>query len=249
MRVLVTNDDGINSPGIHALADALREIAEVVIVAPDRDRSGASHSVTLSRPLYVNHLAEDIISVQGTPTDCVHLAMMGLLDKLPDMVVSGINAGFNLGDDVIYSGTVGAALEGRFLGLPSIAVSLARDSKHLQTAAIVARRLVHHLKAHLLREVNTLNVNVPDVLIEDIGGYDVTRLGSRHWAEPAVEQKDPYGRTIYWIGSLGDENDASMGTDFYAVKHNKVSITPVNIDLTSYHSFDNVTNWLEKFAN
>ena len=249
MRILVTNDDGVNSPSIQVLADALREVAEVIIVAPDRDRSGASHSVTLSRPVYVTHLAEDVISVQGTPTDCVHLAVMGLLDKKPDMVVSGINLGFNLGDDVIYSGTVGAALEGRFLGLPSIAVSLAKDSRHYETAAIVTRRLIHDLQDHLLQQVVTLNINVPDALIEDIKGYEVTRLGSRHSAEAAVKQKDPRGRTSYWIGDFGDEDDASIGTDFHAIKHNKVSITPLNTDLTCYRSFDKIANWLHVFTN
>ena len=248
MRILVTNDDGVHAPGIEVLATALREIAEVVIVAPDRDRSGASHSLTLSRPLYVNKLRDDLISVQGTPTDCVHLALTGLLDQVPDIVVSGINNGANLGDDIIYSGTVGAALEGRFLGFPSIAVSLTGEHRHYETAAIMTRRLIHYLQETSLEQVATLNINVPDVLIEDIKGFEVTRLGSRHCAEPAVRQEDPRGRTIYWIGAVGNENDASRGTDFYAVRHNKVSITPLNIDLTCYKSFDDVAHWINNFS-
>lgn len=247
MRILITNDDGVNAPGIHALADALSEIAEVVIVAPDRDRSGASHSLTLSRPLYVTHVSENVYSVQGTPTDCVHLALTGLLEEKPDIVVSGINAGANMGDDVLYSGTVGAALEGRFLGFPSVAVSLVGGHQHYQTAAIVVRRLVHYLQRFSLSKATTLNVNVPDVLIEEIAGFEVTRLGSRHCAAPAIKQTDPRGREIFWIGAAGDENDAAQGTDFFAVKHNNVSITPLDIDLTCYRSFEDVAHWVEDF--
>lgn len=249
MRILVTNDDGVNAPGILILAEALREIADVVVVAPDRNRSGASHSLTLSRPLYVTHLKDDVVSVQGTPTDCVHLALTGLLDKVPDIVVSGINAGANMGDDVIYSGTVGAALEGRFLGFPSIAVSLVEDFKHYETAAIVVRRLVKHLINSNLQKTATLNINVPDVLIEQIEGFEVTRLGSRHSAEPAIKQTDPRGRDIYWIGAAGQENDSTQGTDFYAVRHNRVSITPLDVDLTNYRGFDEVSHWLDGFQD
>lgn len=247
MRILVTNDDGVNAPGIIALAEALREIADVVIVAPDRNRSGASHSLTLSRPLYVEHLSDDVISVQGTPTDCVHLALTGLLDVVPDIVVSGINAGANLGDDVVYSGTVGAALEGRFLGFPSLAVSLLEDNTDYKTAAIVVRDIVQHLLKCNLRKTTTLNINVPNIPLEKIEGYDITRLGSRHSAEPAIKQRDPRGRDIYWIGAVGAENDSTQGTDFYAVRHNRVSITPLDVDLTNYQSFDEVSHWVEKF--
>lgn len=247
MRILVTNDDGVYAPGIQALAKALSEIGEVVIVAPDRDRSGASHSLTLSNPLKVTHIEENIISVQGTPTDCVHLALTGLLDKVPDIVVSGINAGANMGDDVIYSGTVGAAMEGRFLGLPAIAISLLEGEHHYyETAAIVARRLINDLKSNKLDNTMVLNVNVPDVLIEDLEGYEITRLGSRHCAEPAIEQIDPRGRKIYWIGTVGNENDAGEGTDFHAVRENKVSITPLKIDLTDYEAFNEVSDFIEK---
>lgn len=247
MRILVTNDDGVHAPGIAVLAEALREIAEVVIVAPDRDRSGASHSLTLSRPLSVQKIKDDVYSVQGTPTDCVHLALTGLLEQTPDIVVSGINAGANMGDDVIYSGTVGAALEGRFLGFPSIAVSLVGEHKHYQTAAIVIRQLVHYLQSCQLQKATTLNVNVPDVLIEDIKGFEVTRLGSRHCAAPAIKQTDPRGREIYWIGAAGDENDADQGTDFFAVRNNQVSITPLDVDLTCFRSFDEVGTWVDAF--
>lgn len=249
MRILVTNDDGVNAPGITALAEALREIADVVVVAPDRNRSGASHSLTLSRPLYVEHLSENVISVQGTPTDCVHLALTGLLDVVPDIVVSGINAGANLGDDVVYSGTVGAALEGRFLGFPSLAVSLVEDNTHYRTAAIVVRDIVKHLLKCNLSKTTTLNINVPNVSLDNIEGYEITRLGSRHSAEPAIKQTDPRGREIYWIGAVGEEDDSTQGTDFYAVRHNKVSITPLDVDLTNFQSFDEVSHWVESFQN
>ncbi len=249
MNILITNDDGVNAPGIQALTEALSEIASVVVVAPDRDRSGASHSLTLSRPLSVTKIRKDVYSVEGTPTDCVHLALTGLLEHQPDIVVSGINAGANMGDDVIYSGTVGAALEGRFLGFPSVAVSLTGEHRHYQTAAIEVRRLVHYLQHTRLNKATTLNVNVPDILIEDIEGFEVTRLGSRHCAASAVRQTDPRGREIFWIGAAGDENDATQGTDFFAVKHNRVSITPLDVDLTCYRSFDEVGHWIEDFAN
>lgn len=247
MRILVTNDDGVNAPGIIALADALREIADVVVVAPDRNRSGASHSLTLSRPLSVTHLRENVISVEGTPTDCVHLALTGLLDSVPDIVVSGINAGANLGDDVIYSGTVGAALEGRFLGFPSLAVSLVEDNTHYQTAAFVVRDIVNRLVKRNLTKTTTLNINVPNIPYEKLEGYEITRLGSRHSAEPAIKQTDPRGRDIYWIGAVGEEDDSTQGTDFFAVRHNKVSITPLDVDLTNYHAFDEVSHWVENF--
>jgi 5'-nucleotidase len=247
LRILVTNDDGVNAPGMRMLAKALQEIAPVVIVAPDRDRSGASHSLTLSSPLYVNQVEDNVYSIQGTPTDCAHLALTGLLPKAetPDIVVSGINAGAIMGDDVIYSGTVGAALEGRFLGLPAIAVSLVGQHKHYETAATVVQHLLKHLIENLFDNAATLNVNVPDVPLDQIKGFEVTRLGSRHLAEPAVKQTDPRGRDIYWIGAAGHENDASQGTDFYAVRHNYVSITPLNVDLTCYKSFDDVAHWLK----
>ena len=248
LKILVTNDDGVHAPGIQILAAALAEVGDVTIVAPDRDRSGASHSLTLSRPLYVTKIDEHTFSVQGTPTDCVHLALTGLLEHTPDIVVSGINAGANMGDDVIYSGTVGAALEGRFLGLPSIAVSLTGEHRHFETAASVTRQLVHYLAIKHPNDVMTLSINVPDVLIDDLEGFEITRLGSRHCAAPAIKQQDPRGRTIYWIGAAGDENDATLGTDFFAIKNRKVSITPLNVDLTSYNSFDELAHWAQSFV-
>ena len=248
MKILVTNDDGIHAPGIRALANALAEIAEITMVAPDRDRSGASHSLSLSVPLTVHKMdnKEEYV-IEGTPTDCVHLALTGYFEKKFDLVVSGINAGANMGDDVIYSGTVGAALEGRFLGFPSIAVSLTGGHKNYETAAIMTRKIVTYLKSHQLQKTMTLNVNVPDVVIEDIRGFEVTRLGSRHPAEPAIKQKDPRGRTIYWIGPAGEENDAGVGTDFHAIKNRYVSITPLQVDLTAYNAFDEVADWVKHF--
>lgn len=246
IRILVTNDDGINAPGIKFLAEALSGIADVTVVAPDRNRSGASHSLTLSQPLRVTELSERRIMVEGTPTDCVHLALTGLFEYTPDIVVSGINDGSNLGDDVIYSGTVGAAMEGRFLGFPAIAVSLVGDT-HYQTAALMVSKLIHYLEQRPLEKTMMLNINVPDVPIEEIKGFEVTRLGSRHGAAPAIKQQDPRGRTIYWIGATGEEDDAGIGTDFYAVRNKYVSITPLHTDLTSYPAFEEVSHWIEAF--
>jgi len=246
IRILVTNDDGINAPGIKFLAEALSEIADVTVVAPDRNRSGASHSLTLSQPLRVTELSERRIMVEGTPTDCVHLALTGLFEYTPDIVVSGINDGSNLGDDVIYSGTVGAAMEGRFLGFPAIAVSLVGDT-HYRTAALMVSKLIHYLEQRRLEKTMMLNINVPDVPVEEVKGFEVTRLGSRHGAAPAIKQQDPRGRTIYWIGATGEEDDAGIGTDFYAVRNNKVSITPLHTDLTSYPAFEEVSHWIKAF--
>lgn len=245
-RILVTNDDGVYAPGIKALADALREIGDVVVVAPDRNRSGASHSLTLSRPVSIIQLEENRYAVEGTPTDCSHLALTGLFseDDRPDIVVSGINAGANLGDDVLYSGTVGAALEGRFIGITSVAVSLVEDNTHYETAAHVAKTVVADLLKNTFSQVACLNINVPNVPIEELAGYEVTRLGSRHAAEPAIKQVDPRGKDIYWIGPAGKQKDVTQGTDFDAIAHNKVSITPLNIDLTDYRAFDHVVHWL-----
>jgi len=255
MKILVSNDDGVYHKGLRILADSLREIAEVVIVAPDRDRSGASNSLTLDVPVRAKTLEENVISVEGTPTDCVHLAVTGLFNELPDMVVSGINSGANLGDDILYSGTVAAATEGRFLGLPAIAVSLARpgvetnivnvEVRHYETAALTVRRLIDRLVHDPLPADTILNVNVPDVPFQKLKGFEVTRLGTRHRAEPIVKAKDPHGRPIYWIGPAGIEADAGPGTDFYALKAGKVSITPLKIDLTNYKAFDQVACWVE----
>lgn len=243
MRILVSNDDGVFAPGIHFLSKELSTIASIDVVAPDRNRSGASNSLTLTRPLRVKTLENGFISVEGTPTDCVHLAVTGYLEPQPDVVVSGINDGANLGDDILYSGTVAAAMEGRYLGLPAIAVSLVGD-KHYQTAAEIAKKLVLKLKNHTLPKQTILNVNVPDLPIEEIAGIEVTRLGTRHCAEPIVKEMDPRGRPIYWIGPPGPEEDCGPGTDFFAVRRGYVSVTPLHLDMTHYQVFDRLNAWI-----
>ena len=234
LSILVTNDDGIYAPGINCLYEALMKKYQAVMFAPDRDHSGASSALTLNAPIRLHTLEDGRNSVQGTPTDCVHLALTGLLDELPDMVVSGINRGANMGDDVWYSGTVAAAMEGRYLGFPSLALSLAGGSnpRHYDTAAAVALDILLQIQGAAFDETVVLNVNIPDVPLADIAGYEVTRLGVRHKAEPTICRKDPRGRDIYWIGPAGSEADSGPGTDFYAVKHNRVSITPLQVDLT-----------------
>jgi 5'-nucleotidase len=224
----------------------LESIAEVAVVAPDRDRSGASNSLTLDMPLRVNRTERGFIRVDGTPTDCVHLAITGLLEREPDLVVAGINHGPNLGDDVIYSGTVAAATEGRFLGLPAIALSMdAFEPQHLDTAARVGVRLVERLRAAPLESNLILNVNVPDIPYDQLRGFAATRLGHRHKAEPVTASRDPRGRTVYWVGPAGPEQDAGPGTDFYAVRNGYVSITPLQVDLTRHQSLDSLARWLE----
>lgn len=246
MNILLSNDDGVLAPGLTALAQALSSIATVIVMAPDRNRSGASHSLTLSRPLRVCKMHNGFYSVEGTPTDCVHLALRGYLDVKIDMVISGINHGSNLGDDVIYSGTVAAAVEGRNLGLPAIAVSqvCGTDNKieFYQTAALVIKELVIKLKKVPLPSQTILNVNVPHVPDSEIKGFEITRLGSRHAAAPIEKQKDPRGHPIYWIGPPGAEADAGPGTDFNAVIRNYVSITPLHLDMTHYTMFDDLVN-------
>lgn len=245
MKILVSNDDGYRARGIEALAEALREIAQVSVVAPDRNRSGASNSLTLESPLRVRREAENIFSVNGTPTDCVHLAITGLLEEEHDMVVSGVNHGANLGDDVLYSGTVAAAMEGRFLGLPALAVSMVGESvSNFETGARVALELVTRLGSSSLPADTILNVNVPDVPYDQLRGYRATRLGHRHRAEAAHKALDPRNRTIYWIGPAGPEQDAGPGTDFEAVNTGHVSVTPLQVDLTRYVAIDQVASWL-----
>ncbi|MCS4503222.1 5'-nucleotidase SurE [wastewater metagenome] len=245
MRILVSNDDGYRAPGLRALAAALDRHAEVVVVAPERDRSGASNSLTLDTPVRVWPVREGVFRVEGTPTDCVHLAVTGLIDPEPDMVVSGINAGANLGDDVLYSGTVAAAMEGRHLGLPAVAVSLAgNEPTHYDTAAAVAERLLEQLRRDPLPADTILNVNVPDLPLERIAGFEATRLGQRHRAEPVVRDTDPRGRPIYWIGPPGDAEDVGAGTDFDAVRRGYVSITPLQVDLTRYSALEQIAGWL-----
>jgi 5'-nucleotidase len=246
IKILLSNDDGVYARGLVVLAKALREIAEVQVVAPDRNRSGASNSLTLSAPLRVKILEEGVMSVEGTPTDCVHVAITGLLQEAPDMVVSGINNGSNMGDDVWYSGTVAAAMEGRFLGLPAIAVSLANEEcKHFETAAQVVCNMIQRLLDNPLPKTTILNVNVPDVPFEEIRGYEITRLGTRHSAEPTIRQIDPRGHPIYWVGPAGAEQDAGPGTDFHAIREKKVSITPLRLDLTHLEAFESLSKWTQ----
>jgi 5'-nucleotidase len=245
MRILLSNDDGYFAPGLAALAEALAKLAEIVVVAPERDRSGASNSLTLDRPLIVRRSHNGFHYVNGTPTDCVHLAVTGLLDEMPDMVISGINHGANMGDDTIYSGTVAAATEGFLLGIPSMAVSLASKSAgNYATAARVARELFERFRDRPGAAPLLLNVNVPDVAYEQLEGIEVTRLGRRHKAEGVVKSVNPRGETVYWVGAAGGAQDAGAGTDFHAVAHRKVSVTPLQIDLTQYASLDHVRSWL-----
>ena len=245
MRILLSNDDGYFAPGLAVLADAVRQIAHIDVVAPERDRSGASNSLTLSRPLRLQRTANGFYYVDGTPTDCVHLAITGLLTQEPDIVVAGINHGANLGDDVIYSGTVAAAMEGRFLGLPAIAVSLVgRQGKHFATAARVVLELLDKLKSHPLPADTILNVNVPDIAYEALQGIEATRLGHRHKAEPVIKSADPHGNPIYWVGPSGAEADAGPGTDFHAIRQQRVSVTPLHVDLTRHNTLQQLSSWL-----
>lgn len=245
MRILLCNDDGYFAPGLDHLARALADVAEVTVVAPERDRSGASNSLTLDRPLSLRRAANGYYYVNGTPTDCVHLAVTGMLEWLPDMIVSGINMGANMGDDTIYSGTVAAATEGFLLGVPSMAVSLCtRQSEDFACAARVARNLVCLMQKKMPCDPVLLNVNVPDVPYEELRGLAVTRLGKRHKAEPVVPTLSPRNETVYWIGAAGEAQDAGEGTDFHAVRHSQVSVTPLQIDLTHTAQLSMVRGWL-----
>ncbi|HDT5888272.1 5'/3'-nucleotidase SurE [Aeromonas dhakensis] len=245
MRILVSNDDGVHAEGIRALSEALAACGEVIVVAPDRNRSGASHSLTLEVPLRVTRIAETgYHAVKGTPTDCVHLAVNELVRPEPDMVVAGINHGANLGDDVIYSGTVAAATEGRHLGFPSLAISLVGKT-HFATAAHYAAWLVKGMMVHSLPADQILNVNVPDLPLDQIKGIRVTRLGNRHRAESVICTEDPRGQPIYWIGPPGSQQDAGEGTDFAAIEQGYVSITPLTIDMTAYSSLAGLGAWLD----
>lgn len=247
MHILLSNDDGYQAPGLKILADQLQPIANIHVVAPDRNRSGASNSLTLDAPMRPQLMENGFISVDGTPTDCVHLAITGLLEHEPDMVIAGINAGSNLGDDVIYSGTVAAAMEGRFLGLPAMAISLVGESfQYFETAARVAEFLLAKMNKHPLPADTILNVNVPDLPWDMLKGFESTRLGRRHKSEPVVKTEDPRGRPIYWVGPVGKEEDAGPGTDFFAINSNAVSVTPIHIDLTQYKAIENVASWLEE---
>jgi len=245
MHILISNDDGYLAQGINTLAEALRQYAEVSVVAPDKNRSAASNSLTLDMPLRATICDNGFVRVDGTPTDCVHLAITGLLKTEPDMVFAGINHGANLGDDVLYSGTVAAATEGRFLGLPAVAISLASSNpKHFDTAAHVAVVLMEKILRYPLPQDTLLNVNVPDLPIAELKGYQSTRLGQRHKAEAVIQSKDPRGHTIYWVGPPGGEQDAGPGTDFDAIRNGYVSVTPLQLDLTRYERLEGLRDWL-----
>lgn len=246
MKILVSNDDGVHATGIRVLSEAMQTLGEVVVVAPDRNHSGASHSLTLENPLRVETVLHNgFFAVKGTPTDCVHLAVNQLIQPQPDIVVSGINHGANLGDDVLYSGTVAAAMEGRYLGLPAVAFSLVGDS-HFATAAHFATRLVQGLMQNPLPADQILNVNIPDLPLAEIKGIRVTRLGCRHPAEAVIVEKDPRGRPIYWVGPPGPTQDAGEGTDFAAIDAGYVSITPLQVDMTAYRHLPSLTQWIEE---
>ncbi len=247
MHILVSNDDGYRAPGIIALAEALAVDHQISIVAPERNCSGASNSLTLERGLRVCQVAENSYYVDGTPTDTVHLAITGVLKSEPDMVVSGINAGANMGDDVLYSGTVAAAMEGRHLGLPAIAVSLnSFTPQYFETAAKAVVQLLKNLSEASFATNTILNVNVPDIPWAEIKGFKATRLGNRHKSEGVIIQDDPRGDPMYWVGPPGAAQDAGEGTDFHAVSENYVSITPLQIDLTRYDSLGELSDWLSK---
>jgi 5'-nucleotidase len=250
VRILISNDDGYRARGIIALREALKGLGDLTVVAPDRNRSGASNSLTLEMPLRVNLAEPDVYFVQGTPTDCVHLAISGLFPFEPDMVVSGINDGSNLGDDVLYSGTVAAATEGRFLGKTAVAISLHTDGlrgdaqRHFETGAHFARIIVQRLQAAPLDRPAILNVNVPNIPVAEVKGIKTTRLGNRHRSEAVIRAEDPRGRPVYWVGPAGASQDAGPGTDFHAVAEGYVSVTPLTVDLTNHAALDSVRAWI-----
>jgi len=244
MRILISNDDGYKADGIIQLAKSLSEIAEVIVVAPSENKSAASSSLTIGKPLKPIQIEKNVYAIDATPSDCVHLALCGFIKESIDLVVTGINFGANLGDDVIYSGTVAGAIEGRFLGLPSIAMSLASwECKHFETAGNIAKLLVNQIDKAPLAYNTIINVNVPDIPISEIKGIRSTRLGNRHKSEPSIQDsKDP---SLYWIGENGKEADNGDGTDFHAVSNNFVSVTPLQIDLTKYPEINKISEWLE----
>ncbi len=247
MKILLSNDDGYFAPGLNILAQHIAKLADITVVAPERNRSGASNSLTLDRPLSVRQAGNGFFYVNGTPTDCVHIALTGLMDSMPDMVISGINDGANMGDDTIYSGTVAAAMEGYLLGIPSIAISMSQhNATHFETAARVAVELVQHFQKNQFKSPTLLNVNVPDVPYDQLRGNQITRLGKRHKAEPVIQLQTPRGETMYWVGAAGQPNDGGEGTDFYAVAHNQVSISPIQVDLTNHSQLADVQDWLER---
>lgn len=247
MKILLSNDDGVHAQGIKTLFEHLNKAFDVTLVAPDRNCSGASNSLTLMNPLRAQNLDNGFIAINGTPTDSVHIAISQLMPEQPDLVVAGINHGANLGDDTLYSGTVAAATEGRHMGMPAIAVSLV-GHQHFATAAIVVVKLIKRLQEHPLPQDQILNVNVPDVPINELKGIKVTRLGSRHQAEAMEKQQDPWGRDIYWYGLLGVEQDASEGTDFHAIANGYASVTPLTVDMTAHKSIKSMTEWMNDLS-
>ena len=243
MKILISNDDGYKAKGIKQLAKSLSEDHDVIVVAPSENKSASSSSLTLDKPLKPIKIDTNIYSIDATPSDCVHLALCGFLDGNIDLVVTGINFGPNLGDDVIYSGTVAGAIEGRFLGLPSVAISLASwEGVNFETAGIIANQLIGQITHAQLSHDTILNVNVPDVPLKDIQGFQTTRLGKRHMSEEATPDIDD--SSLYWIGENGKESDNGVGTDFHAIANNYVSVTPLQIDLTKYNEIDTVSDWL-----
>jgi 5'-nucleotidase len=245
MYILLSNDDGYLAEGLITLAEGLKEMAKISVIAPDKNRSAASNSLTIEMPLRAETMANGFIKVDGTPTDCVHLAITGLLDKEPDMVIAGINHGANLGDDVLYSGTVAAATEGRFLGLPAMAISMdSNDPQYISTGVKVAQIILQRILDKPLTKDILLNINVPDLPWTELKGFQTTRLGQRHKAESVIKSEDPRGRTIYWVGPPGKEQDAGAGTDFYAISQGFVSITPLQLDLTRYDALEMIKDWM-----
>ncbi len=246
MHFLISNDDGVFATGIKLLSETLNDMGQVTVFAPNRDRSGASNSLTLDRPIRIHQVSDGWYSVNGTPTDCVHMALTGVMTEEPDMVVSGINNAANLGDDVLYSGTVAAAIEGRYLGLPALALSLATkhgQPRYFDTAQHYIKKIIKHIKTNALPDDSILNINFPNVPIDQVKGVKITRLGNRHKAESAIKDTDPRGRKIYWIGAAGAEADAGEGTDFHAVKNGYVSITPMKVDMTKHSALEALRKW------
>jgi len=237
MKFLLSNDDGYQAPGINELAHTLSTIGEVVIVAPEENKSASSSSLTLKNPLTISEYKENIYFINGTPTDCVHIALSGFLKFKPDMVISGINDGPNMGDDTIYSGTVAAAMEGYLLDIPSIAISMSQyDPKHYSTAGQVVLDLIPKIKN--LQQPMLLNINVPDIPYNQLQGTEITRLGKRHKAEPIIHHPNQDDKLMYWVGAAGEPNDGGPGTDFFAIKNEKVSISPIISDLTNFNKLD-----------
>lgn len=246
MHILISNDDGYKSKGIQVLINELKKIAQITVVAPSRNRSGASSSLSLDRSIKVTKKEDSFYFLSGTPTDCVHIALTGLMQTLPDMVISGINHGPNLGDDTIYSGTVAAAIEGYLLDIPSFAISMGSvNPKHFETAAIVTSDLIKLYNKRKVSSASLLNINVPDIPYDELKGLEVTRLGKRHAAEKAMKKKHTQKESLYWIGEVGQPNDGGPGTDFYALKNNFVSISPIHPDLTDFKKIEITKNWIK----